>query len=229
MSPQTLRQRGRRGALDSGYPVTFSLLARDPRTGDLGFAVASRYPAVGGVVPYFRAGVGVVASQSVACTALAEAVLDALAAGSPPAEAIRGAVLDRDPDIRQVLAIAIDGTVAAFTGSGCTSEFGEADGDGCVAAGNMLQAARAPALMIAAYEAALDRPLPERLLAALEAGERGGGDRRGREAAALRVWPADYPAADRLPLDLRADHDADPIAVLHGLLVRRREVEPGAY
>ena len=205
--------------------MTFTLLARDRDSGDLGIAVASRYPAVGGVVPYFRAGVGLVASQSYANAALAETVLDLLADGAPPAVAVAGALEGREPAIRQLLVMTVAGETAIYSGELCTAEVSEAVGTDCIAAGNMLADAEVCDAMVAAYTDCRGNCLAERLIHALRAGELAGGDMRGREAAAVRIWSHDYPDASRLPLDLRADHDDDPIAQLGRLLERRLAVE----
>lgn len=205
--------------------MTFTLLARDRDSGDLGIAVASRYPAVGGVVPYFRAGVGLVASQSYANPALAETVLDLLADGAPPPVAVAGALEGRDPAIRQLLVMTVAGETAIYSGERCTPEVSEAVGTDCIAAGNMLADAQVGDAMVAAFVDLSDLTLAERLIHALRAGEAAGGDMRGREAAAVRIWSHGYPDAKSLPLDLRADHDDDPIALLGRLLARRQAVE----
>ncbi len=210
--------------------MTFTILARDPQTSDMGAAVASRWPGVGGVVPYHRAGVGIAASQSVANAAIGAAILDRMAAGDAPAQALNAAVAGGiTPERRQVLALSADGETALWSGGECVPNVAEARGDNCVAAGNMLADPGVADAMIAAFAGAGALPFSERLLAALMAGEAAGGDRRGREAAGLMVWPADHPSPNRLPLDLRADHHDDPIAMLATLLARRREVDPGTY
>lgn len=205
--------------------MTFSLLARDPAYGDLGIAIASRYPGVGGVVPYYRRDVGLVASQSYMNAALAEALLDALAQGATVPAALTAALAGRQPGIRQVLVLTAAGGTAVFTGGACTPEIGEAQGPGCVAAGNMLASARVAEEMILAYADCLDLPFADRLLHALQAGEAAGGDMRGREAAAIRIWPAAYPDPRHPSVDLRADHDDDPLGLLATLLRRWREVD----
>ncbi len=205
--------------------MTFTLLARDPGSGDLGAAVASHFPAVGGVVPYHRAGVGLVACQSFADAALAEAVLDLLATGAPPALALSGALEGRNPEIRQVLVLTPEGDVAVHSGSACTAHVAEAAADGCIAAGNMLAGSRIAEAMIAHYVASRLLPFADRLLLALTAGEEAGGDVRGRAAAAIRIWSPRYPEPDRLPLDLRVDHDPDPLARMADLLSLHRALD----
>jgi uncharacterized Ntn-hydrolase superfamily protein len=205
--------------------VTYSLLGRDPGNGDLFLALASRWPGVGGVVPYFRRGVGLVCAQHQAISAIGEAVLDGLAAGLPPDQAIAQGIGPFDPALRQVAALTPDGGYAHWTGDRVDWHTGVAEADHTMAIGNMLANGDVPAAVLDDFLARDDWPLPERLLAALRAGERAGGDKRGRQAAAIRIWPAAYPQVAHLPIDLRADEDPDPIGVLERLWARRREVE----
>ena len=209
--------------------MTYTLLARDPESGDIGLAIASCWPAVGGVVPYYRGEIGVVASQSNAHSAMAETILDRLAAGDDPETALTSVLPGFTPEIRQVLVLAHDGARALRTGSAALAHVSEAHGPDCIAAGNLLaNEAICPAMIDRYLRTAGDR-FADRLLAGLHAGETAGGDRRGREAAAIRIWPRHYPDPDLLPLDIRADNDPDPIAVLERTLARRRAVEQTKY
>ena len=205
--------------------MTFTLMARDPWRGDLGVAVASHWPAVGGVVPFFRPGVGMVASQSQAWPPLAEAILDAMAGGASPREAVAAMVTAFTPGVRQILAMGVTGRNAIFTGAGCVRETAEARGPNCIAAGNMLIHEGVAQAMVDAYTTTAAERFADRLLVGLRAGEAAGGDKRGRQAAAIRIWPADYPAAPWLPFDVRADDHGDPLAELARLLPLRRDAE----
>ncbi|MEQ9814758.1 MAG: DUF1028 domain-containing protein [Azospirillaceae bacterium] len=209
--------------------MTFTLLARDPDSGDIGFAIASYWPAVGGVVPYYRREVGVVAAQSNANAAMAEAILDTLAAGAPPDRAMLAVLPHFAPEDRQVLILTHAGGAAIRTGPLVEGAISEAEGPDCVAAGNRLANDRIAPALIEGYLASRERPFADRLLLALRAGEHAGGDKRGREAAALRIWPRHYPDPLLLPLDIRCDEDPDPVAVLERALDRRRSVEMTRY
>src|SRR6056297_400060 len=190
---------------------TYSIAGRCERTGELGVAVASAVPAVGAICPFLRAGVGAVSTQSWTNPYLAEAVLDRLAAGEGVADAL-AAVTDADPAaaFRQIGAIAAAGPGASFTGADCTGWCGHRTGQDFAAQGNMLTGAGVIDAMAEAFSAAPEAPLDLRLLAALEAAQAVGGDKRGRQSAALRVVGAEVYAR----VDLRIDEHADPIAEL---------------
>jgi len=160
---------------------TFSIVAADPTTGEVGCAVQSKYFAIGAVTPWVRAGVGAVATQAMGVVARnGRRVLDALATNGDPAMAIDQALADDgDRELRQVGAVAADGRAAAFTGRECVDWAGHLVEHGFAVQGNMLANADVlPAMRRVFLEAA--GPLPERMMAALEAGQAAGGDRRGR-------------------------------------------------
>ncbi|NBC32151.1 MAG: DUF1028 domain-containing protein [Alphaproteobacteria bacterium] len=204
--------------------MTYTLLGRDAETGALFVALASRWPAVGGIVPYFRTGAGLVCAQHHAVSAMAEAVLDKLAGGIPPDQALALAVPAFEPERRQVAALDLRGHHDHWTGEAVDWHTGHAEAPGLLCIGNMLASPEVPRITLQAFREAGHLPLTRRLLHALRAGEAAGGDKRGREAAALRIWPAAYPAVDHLPIDLRADEDDDPIGVLERILARRLAV-----
>jgi uncharacterized Ntn-hydrolase superfamily protein len=199
--------------------MTYSIVARDPVTGELGVAVQSGTLGVGTVVPWARPGVGAVATQAIAEPAYGPRCLDALAAGSPATGALEAAAAaDAAGFLRQVGVVAADGTVAAVTGEGCIDHAGHLLGDGFTVQANMMASPRVWPAMADAFTAAAG-PLPRRLLAALEAAQRAGGDARGMMSAALLVVGGQRadPWAGRL-VDLRVDRAADPVAGLRGLL-----------
>lgn len=208
--------------------MTFSIVANDRDAGYCGSAVASRSIAVGGTVTYSRTGVGVVNTQHHAHVALGHRVLDAMENGEAPHEAL-ASVLDSDgaaADSRQLIAIDIRGRQGGWTGRDCAPECHHAFGTGCVAAGNYLASAAVVDRMIEAYERAAGAELAVRLLAALRAGDAAGGDRRGRQAAAISVVTHRDSKSTSVTLDLRADDHPDPVtelARLHELF--RREFE----
>jgi uncharacterized Ntn-hydrolase superfamily protein len=207
--------------------MTFSVLGRDPVTGELGVAVASCVLAVGRAVPWARAGVGVVVTQSQTRRGYGPHALAGLEAGVRPYEVLN-TLLERDAGAadRQVAVLAADGSVAVHTGEGCLSVSGERWGDGWSVQGNVLGS---PAVLDAMADAYLrtSEPLAERLLTALEAGEAVGGDLRGRQSAALLVVGAHRQAEpwDAVAVDLRVDHAPEPLVQLRQLLSLQRAYE----
>ncbi len=192
---------------------TFSIVARDGR-GLLGVATASRALAVGARVAHARPNVAVVATQAYANPYLA---LDLLhTSSSTPLGEAASALLDRDPgqEWRQLIAIRPTGSPYAFTGTRTEEWAGDRVGDDYAIAGNMLVDERTVGEMARAFNAAPSLDLPHRLVVALEAGQVAGGDRRGRQSAAVLVV-----ANEELPyVDLRVDDHSDPIAELRRLL-----------
>jgi uncharacterized Ntn-hydrolase superfamily protein len=200
--------------------MTYSIVARDESTGQLGVAVQSCMFGVGAIVPWARPGVGVVATQAFAEPAYGPRCLDALAAGAGAAEALdraRGA--DPMAVLRQVGAVAADGSAAAFMGEVCIDHAGHIEADGFTVQANMMASAGVWPAMASAFSEA-QGPLAHRLLAALAAAEAAGGDARGRMSAALVVVegavPAD-PSGGRV-VDLRVDRSEDPVGDLARLL-----------
>jgi uncharacterized Ntn-hydrolase superfamily protein len=187
--------------------VTFSIVAADPEAGDWGVAVASRFPCVGAVVPWAKAGVGAVATQSWANTALGPEGLGLMGEGVPAEEALRR-LLDEDEgrEDRQVGFVDAAGRAATFTGSRCMAWAGGATGPGFAAQGNILVGEPIVAELARVY-AATEGDLCDRLLAALLAGDAAGGDRRGRQSAALLVVRegGGYEGRNDRYIDLRVD------------------------
>ena len=204
--------------------MTWSIVAHDPETGAFAVAVATCNFAVGATCPFVRAGVGAVSTQSISNRYLGPAILDAMARGIAPEAAIRGALAgDGGAELRQVHAVDRHGRSAAWTGRHCVTWCGSESAPHVGVAGNML----AREAVVHDTMAAMSRPgeaLPERLMAAMLAGERAGGDRRGRQSAAMVLVTAeDFP-----DLSLRVDDHADPLAELARLVgMWRREVAPG--
>ena len=193
--------------------MTFSIVGVDPVAGSFGSAVASYSVAAGGTVSYSRLGVGVINTQHQAHLALGNRVLDEMEKGAAPHEALsRVLALDGDADSRQLIAIDTTGRQGGWTGRNCERERRHLFGSGCVVAGNHLATEDVVREMIHAFETASGR-LGDRLLRSLEAGERAGGDRRGRKSAAVRVVPA-RPAGIAINLDLRVDDHEEPIREL---------------
>ncbi|MCU0232247.1 MAG: DUF1028 domain-containing protein [Acidobacteria bacterium] len=206
-------------ALASGPPPpsTFSIAAADPATGEIGVAVASRFFAVGSVVPWARAGAGAVATQAYANTSFGSRGLDLLALGLSPKEALdvllRG---DDGRDRRQVGIVSPSGASATFTGPGCNAWAGGRSGPGYAVQGNILVGEAVVAAMEKAFLESAGRPLAERMLAALRAGDAAGGDARGRQSAALIVARAGggYGGFTDRAIDVRVDDSKDPFGEL---------------
>jgi uncharacterized Ntn-hydrolase superfamily protein len=191
--------------------MTFSIVAADPAAGDWGVAVASRFPCVGAVVPWAKAGVGAVATQSWANTSFGPEGLALMASGLPGEEALARLLEEDDGrEDRQVGVVDKAGGVATFTGSKCMDWAGGVTGRGFAAQGNILVGEQVVADMSRAF-AGTKGDLCDRLLAALLAGDRAGGDRRGRQSAALLVVRegGGYEGRNDRYIDLRVDDHAE--------------------
>lgn len=201
--------------------MTFSIVARDPKTGALGVATATAGPLVGVLVPHARRLTGAVATQAMTNPYLALDVLENIE--TLGAEAALEMALARDPDrdLRQVIAVDAHGATAGWTGEGCEEFAAHLLGSGVAVAGNILTGPPVLEAMMAAYSGTTG-PMGERLLAALRSGHAAGGDRRGLGSAAMRIVEREaYPV-----LDLRIDWSEAPLADM--LELYRRATE-GAY
>lgn len=204
--------------------MTWSIAAHDPNTGAFAVAVATKAFAVGASCPFVRAGVGAVSTQSMTNRYLGPAVLDGMARGLPPAAAIEGALAgDEGRGIRQVHAVDGRGRTAAWTGANCVDWCGSVSAGGISVAGNMLAGEPTVAATLAAWRANQALSMPDRLMAAMQAGEAAGGDRRGKQSAAMvMVTTEDFP-----DLNLRVDDHAEPLQELRRLLeIWKREGVP---
>jgi uncharacterized Ntn-hydrolase superfamily protein len=213
-----------RRAMVAASPVaTFSIVARDAETGDLGVAVQSRFFAVGAVVPWARAGVGAIATQSWANTSYGPRGLDLMATGKGAEETL-AELLSQDEGAgqRQVGIVGADGTTASHTGDDCLVWAGSRKGDGFTVQGNILAGPEVVDAMAAAFEGA-EGDLAARLVHALAAGQAAGGDARGRQSAALLVVRegGGYGGFNDRYIDLRVDDHATPIVELRRLLEYR--------
>ena len=203
---------------------TYSIVALDPETGELGAAVQSHWFSVGSLCTWARPGVGAVATQSVVEPAHGPHALDRLASGWEAHTALAG-VLEDDAlaRVRQVGVVDARGNVAVHTGADCIPEAGDATGEHWTCQANMMARGTVAAAMSAAFaEASGD--LAGRLLIALEAAEADGGDVRGRQSAALLVAPAEGEPW-RLRIDLRVEDHPDPVVELRRLLALQRAYE----
>ena len=212
------------GAAAAPLAHTFSIVARDPHTGELGVAVQSHYFSVGPVVPWAEAGVGAVATQSLVLVDYGPDGLALMRKGVPAPEALDRLVkADTARAGRQVAMIDAHGRVAAWTGPSCIPFAGQHVGASYSAQANLMASDRVWPAMARAFEHAKG-DLAERLLRALEAGQQAGGDIRGRQSAAIVVVKAKStgkPWNDRL-FDLRVEDSPEPIAELRRLVRLRR-------
>ncbi len=195
---------------------TFSIVARDPDTHDLGVATQSRFIAVGAVVPWAKAKVGAVATQAAANVSYGPRGLALLEEGRHPEMVLESLTSDdAESGTRQLGIVDILGRVAASTGEECYEWAGHIMGDGYCALGNILASEKVVQAMALAYEGT-SGDLPERLLAALEAGQAAGGDRRGQQSAALLVVREEggYGRYTDRYIDIRVDESPQPIAEL---------------
>lgn len=203
---------------------TFSIVARDPDTGDLGVATASKFLAVGAVVPFAAADVAAIATQSYADTSIGPRAVEALMAGMPLELVDLGLrASDEHVGLRQYGVVAADGHAVSFTGDDCHPWAGGLAKPGLAAQGNLLAGPQVIEALVTVFEASTG-PLPERLLEALLAADLAGGDRRGRQSAALLVVREEggYGGYNDRYVDLRVDDDPDPVPRLQGLLRLQR-------
>lgn len=200
--------------------MTYSIVARDPETGELGVAVQSRAFNTGAVVPWGAPGVGVVATQSYTELSYGPLGLDLLRAGKTPEEALAELVAaDEDSEYRQVAILDTEGRVAVHVGEACIPAAGFAAGDGFTAQANMVDSERVWESMAESFERS-EGPLADRLLDALDAAEAAGGDWRGRQAGGVLVVAAEGEPWAR-EFDLRVDDHSDPLGELRRLVRMR--------
>jgi uncharacterized Ntn-hydrolase superfamily protein len=203
-----------------GPVATFSIVAADPKTHQVGVAVASRFFAVGSVVPWARAGSGALATQAFANTSFGPYGLVLMQQGLDAKTIVKNLLAgDDQPERRQLGVVTADGGAAAHTGSGCTPWAGQRTGNGYAIQGNILRGEGVVEAMERAY---LDTPgsLARRLHTALAAGDAAGGDARGHQSAALVVARpgGGYGGYSDRYIDIRVDDHADPLAELGRLL-----------
>jgi uncharacterized Ntn-hydrolase superfamily protein len=207
--------------------MTYSIVARDPETGRFGVAVQSHYLGVGPVVPWLEAGVGAVATQATVNIAFGPIGLELLRSGMSAEQAVAALVAgDASPQVRQLGVVDAEGRAAAHTGTDCIPAAGHLVRDGFTVQGNLLSRDTCWKAMAAAYEDGQSEgtPFVERLLRALEAAEREGGDVRGRQSAAIMVVEASLQSAlwrGRL-MDLRIEDHSNPVPELRRIVTLQR-------
>ena len=199
--------------------MTWSILARD-ESGHFGVAIASRFFAVGSLCVHSQRAVGALSTQALMNPLYGPAGIESMARGYGAAAAIAMLVAaDEGRDQRQLHLLPANGPGAAHTGSACIDWCGHLVLDGLSVAGNMLAGPRVIEASAQAYQATAGQPMAERLLAALDAGEAEGGDKRGKQSAALRI----HRDEDYLSLDLRVDDHPEPFIELRRLYEKSQE------
>jgi uncharacterized Ntn-hydrolase superfamily protein len=207
-------------AIPSRAGATFSIVARDSATGDIGVAVQSHYFSVGPIVPWAEPGIGAVATQSLVEVSYGPKGLDMMRDGRSAEQALRELLSqDEHADVRQVAMVDSRGMVAAHTGAHCIPDAGDTTGNGYSVQANLMSNKKVWPAMAKAYETS-HGDLAERLLAALEAGQKAGGDIRGQQSAAILIVKgkrSSRPWADRV-MDLRVEDSKQPIVELRRLV-----------
>src|SRR6516162_2176277 len=199
--------------------MTWSIIAHDRGTGQFGIAVASRFFAVGALVPRVKSRIGAIATQALVNAFFGTEGLRLLEQGASALDVVSAVTADAGREHRQVHVMDSQDRIAAHTGKACIGWCGHLAGNNISVAGNMLAGARVIEDTAAAYERNATLSLPRRLIAAMNAGEAAGGDKRGKQSAALVIcgdqeWP---------DLDLRVDDHPDPLAELERLEKVSRE------
>ena len=200
--------------------MTWSMIARDKATGQFGIAVATRFFAVGALVPHIAAGIGAIATQALVNPYYGIDGLKLLREGRSPHDVLKTVTAaDAGRETRQLHLMDAGGRIASHTGSECIDWCGHIEGNGFSIAGNMLAGARVLDDTAKAYVANEKLPFAQRLIAAMRAGEAAGGDKRGKQSAALLIYGDEEWSA----LDLRVDDHIDPLAELERLEQVSRE------
>ena len=199
--------------------MTWSIIARDSGSGAFGVAIATRFFASGALCPHAQSGVGALSTQALVNPHYGPQALELLRTGVPASEVVQRVITpDQGREQRQIHVIDARGRIGQHTGKQCVDWCGAVVGDGYSVAGNMLANERVVIETARAYESS-PRPFAERLIAAVEAGEAAGGDKRGRQSAALLIYSTrQYP-----DLDIRVDDHADPLAELRRLYDKAHE------
>jgi uncharacterized Ntn-hydrolase superfamily protein len=200
--------------------MTWSIIAKDNATGQIGIAVATKFFAVGARVPHIAPAIGGIATQALVNPYYGIDGMKLLRDGRAPREIIERLITaDAGHASRQVHIMDATGRIAAYTGKDCVDWCGHLEGEGFSIAGNMLAGGRVLDDTAKAYAANAQTPFARRLIAAMHAGEKAGGDKRGRQSAALLI----YGEEEWSDLDLRVDDHADPVAELELLEVVSRD------
>ncbi len=208
---------------------TFSIVALDPDSGDLGVATQSKYLAVGSVVPWARFNAGAIATQAWANASFGPRGLDLLEQDTGAIDTLERLIeSDAGRQSRQVGVVDLDGTAAAFTGEDCQEWAGHVTGPGYVCLGNILAGEEVVSAMAEAFEAPGEEDFATKLLSVIAAGQEAGGDRRGMQSAALLVARegGGCGGTSDFLVDLRVDDHAEPIEELKRLYLLHGRLDP---
>ncbi len=209
---------------DSPFAHTFSIVARDPESGQMGVAVQSHWFSVGSVVPWAQAGIGAIATQSLTEISYGPLGLDLLRGGKSARQALEALlVADENKEVRQVAMVDANDSVAVHTGARCIQAAGHVAGDGFSVQANMMLHPGVPEAMEAAYKASLENKsidLAERLLLALEAAQAAGGDIRGMQSAAIKVVGKELSSKvwEGVVMELRVEDHPQPLVELRRVM-----------
>ena len=200
--------------------MTWSIIARDAASGAFGVAIATRFFAVGALCPHAESGVGALSTQALINPFYGKHGLDLLRAGIPAPEVVKNLTApDEGREHRQLHVIDTEGRIGQYTGKSCVDWCGATAGEGFSVAGNMLANAKVIRETAKAYKASKNLYFPERLIKALEAGEAAGGDKRGKQSAALLIYCKEqYP-----DINIRVDDHANPLKELRRLYNKAHE------
>jgi uncharacterized Ntn-hydrolase superfamily protein len=200
--------------------ATYSIVALDPRSGEMGVAVQSHYFSVGSAVPWAKSGVGVVATQSILELSYGPLGLSLMEGGLTSKQAMKALTkVDTNPDVRQVSMLSIHGDISTHTGKNCIPEAGHRIGESFSVQANLMRNRRVWPAMASAYARGRGN-LANRLMQTLEAGEQAGGDARGKQSAAIivvKVKSSGIPWKDRV-MELRVEDSVDPLGELRRLI-----------
>jgi uncharacterized Ntn-hydrolase superfamily protein len=213
---------------NSSFVHTYSIVARDSKTGEMGVGVQSHYFSVGSVVDWGRSGVGVVATQSFVNKSFGLRGLELMEQGKSPEEALKILLSDDEgKDVRQVALLDANGKVAVHTGSKCIKYAGHTKGDNFSVQANMMLTDKIWPAMAAAFEKSKNLPLPERIIKTLEAAEAEGGDIRGKQSAAILIVKGERAENtwDDPFIDIRVEDHPEPLKELNRLLILWRAYE----
>jgi uncharacterized Ntn-hydrolase superfamily protein len=201
--------------------MTYSVVARDPQTGQLGVAVQSHFFGVRAVVPWVLSGIGAVATQAMAEISYGPLGLERMTAGESPADALAALLAaDEAAATRQVAMVDATGAIAAHTGDRCIADAGHLTGDGWSVEANMMRGPGVPEAMAEAFTTTAG-DLADRMLAAMDAAEAAGGDVRGKQSAAIVIGYGEGKPWERL-IDVGVDDSLDPLGDLRQLVRMRR-------